>query len=165
MGAPPLGISTAEIRDRFATFWSDFITAVNPAPSRLPDACNPASLPWEDVQNTSDQFAAFINRFQMHPACRPGCLRENISTKEVNCRFYFPRPIRDVPAITREIDNKSWRFAPIRNHPRVNQCSPVITFGWMANTDIQPATTLYGLIEYAAKYTSKPAPNSTAPEL
>jgi hypothetical protein len=26
----------------------------------------------------------------------------------------------------------------------------------MANTDIQPATTLHGLIEYAAKYTSKP---------
>jgi hypothetical protein len=28
--------------------------------------------------------------------------------------------------------------------------------GWMANTDIQPATTLHGLIEYAAKYTLKP---------
>ena len=30
----------------------------------------------------------------------------------------------------------------------------------MANTDIQPATTLHGLIEYAAKYASKPEKKS-----
>ena len=38
----------------------------------------------------------------------------------------------------------------------MNQCSPLITMGWMANTDIQPPTSLFAVLAYVAKYVSKP---------
>jgi hypothetical protein len=38
----------------------------------------------------------------------------------------------------------------------LNQCIPVITIGWIANTDIQPPTTLYTILNYIGKYISKP---------
>jgi hypothetical protein len=45
------------------------ITAWNLDPLQLPNAWNPASLALADVANTIDQFAAFLNRLQMHSAC------------------------------------------------------------------------------------------------
>src|SRR5580692_12112132 len=38
----------------------------------------------------------------------------------------------------------------------MNQCSPLITMGWMANTDIQPPMSLFAVLAYVAKYVSKP---------
>jgi ATP-dependent DNA helicase PIF1 len=37
----------------------------------------------------------------------------------------------------------------------MNQCSPPITIGWMANTDIQPPTSLFAVLAYVVKYVSK----------
>ena len=42
----------------------------------------------------------------------------------------------------------------------LNQCSAVITMGWMANTDIQPPTSLEAVLSYIAKYVSKPEKSS-----
>ncbi len=42
----------------------------------------------------------------------------------------------------------------------MNQCSPLITMGWMANTDIQPPTSLWAVLAYVAKYVSKPETKS-----
>jgi hypothetical protein len=53
-------------------------------------------------------------------------------------------------------------FAPARNQAILNQCSPVVTMGWMANTDIQPPLTLHGLLAYLAKYVSKPEKSSVS---
>jgi hypothetical protein len=39
---------------------------------------------------------------------------------------------------------------------------PILTLGWLANTDIQPSTSLKAVIEYAAKYVSKPEKQSTS---
>ena len=47
-------------------------------------------------------------------------------------------------------------FVPARNQALLNQCSPVITIGWMANTDIQPSVTLRVVLNYLGKYVSKP---------
>ena len=69
--SPPLDPLTDEQRAIFAEYWGQRITAWNPDQLRLPDARNPASLAPADVTNTSDQFAAFLNRLQLHSACRP----------------------------------------------------------------------------------------------
>jgi ATP-dependent DNA helicase PIF1 len=57
--------------------------------------------------------------------------------------------------VTKNINHKSWLFSPARNIPDMNQYSLPITMGWMANTDIQPPTSLFAVLAYVAKYVSK----------
>jgi hypothetical protein len=162
--APPLDQDTNESRAEFARYWGDRITAWNPDPLRLPDARNPASLAPADVANTADQFAALLNRLQMHSACRaPYCLRvKRGSDQPPTCRFFFPRPLFLDPVVTRDINHKGWLFSPAQNQGTLNQCAPVIAMGWMANTDIQPPTDLRAVLSYIGKYVSKPEKSSAS---
>jgi hypothetical protein len=64
--------------------------------------------------------------------------------------------------VTRDIDHKGWLFSPARNQTTLNQCAPVITMGWMANTDIQPPTSLHAVLFYIGKYVSKPEKSSAS---
>jgi hypothetical protein len=159
--APPLDPLTDEQRTMFAEYWGQRVTAWNPDQLRRPDARNPASLAPTDVENTSDQFAAFLNRLQLHSKCRPSyCLR----TKDgvTSCRFFYPRPLTLRPVVTKEVNHKDYLFAPARNQATLNQCSPVITIGWMANTDIQPSLSLHAVLAYLSKYVSKPEKSSVS---
>ena len=154
---PPLDPSTEEDRAAFAAYWGERVTAWLPDRHRLPDARNPASLLPSAVVNTADQFTAFANRLQKHTICRPSyCLRTKKAGGEPYCRFFFPRPLTERAIITKDINHKDYMFAPARNHTLLNQCSPAITMGWMANTDIQPPLTLHALLTYIGKYVSKP---------
>ena len=159
--APPMDQETEGSRGDFADYWGEKITADNPNPLRLPDARNPASLAPTDVSNTADQFAAFLNRLQIH-TCRPQyCLRvKHGSDEPPSCRFFYPRKLFPEPVVTKEINHKSWLFSPVRNQAYLNQCSAVIAMGWMANTDIQPPTSLEAVLSYIAKYVSKPEKSS-----
>jgi hypothetical protein len=155
--------STSDLRDIFASFWGEYITAWNPNPERLPDRRNPASIPPNDIVNTADQFASLANRLQMHPICSaPYCLRRRKGAEQLTCRFHYPRALTDVPIVTKAINNQSWLFSPARNQPNLNQCTPVITMGWMANTDIQPSTSLHAVLNYLGKYVSKAEKASTS---
>ncbi len=157
-----LDVATADARAQFAQYWGINITAWNPDQLRLPDARNPASLAHTDVANTADQFAAFLNRLQVHSTCRAlYCLRpKKGSETPPSCRFYFPRPLFPVPVVTQEINHKGWLFSPARNQANLNQCAPILTIGWMANTDIQPPTSLHAILSYIGKYVSKPEKSS-----
>ena len=164
--APPLleDDDTDETRASFARYWGRLITAWNPDQLRLPDARNPASLAPADIANTADQFTAFLNRLQIHSVCRGGyCLRvRKGSDGPAECRFFFPRPLFDIPVVTKAINHKSWLFSPCRNQGNLNQCASVITMGWMANIDIQPPTTLTAVLSYVGKYVSKPEKSSVS---
>jgi ATP-dependent DNA helicase PIF1 len=161
--SPPLDPLTDEERAIFAEYWGERITAWNPDQLRLPDARNPASLAPSDVTNTSDQFAAFLNRLQLHSTCRPSyCLRTKKGDATPRCRFFYPRPLAQQPIVTQEINHRGYMFAPARNQAILNQCSPIVTMGWMANTDIQPSVTLHALLEYLGKYVSKPEKSSVS---
>ena len=113
------------------------------------------------MTNTSDQFTAFLNRLQLYSACRPSyCLRTKKGV--TRCRFFYPRPLAEQPTVTKDINHKDYMFAPARNQALLNQCSPVVTMGWMANTDIQPSLTLRAVLAYLAKYVSKPEKSSVS---
>jgi hypothetical protein len=158
---PPLDPLTDEQRATFATYWGQRITAWNPDQLRLPDARNPASLAPSDVTNTSDQFTAFLNRLQLHSTCRPSyCLRTKKGV--TSCRFFYPRPLAQQPTVTKGINHRDYMFAPARNQASLNQCSPAVTMGWLANTDIQPSLTLRAVLAYLAKYVSKPEKSSVS---
>ncbi len=107
--APSLDQSTAELRTIFARYWAKSITAWNPIPSWAPNAQNLAALQFSDVANSTDQFAAFLNRLQMHSICRPGaCLRVKKGLENTSyCRFFFPRPLFDDLVVTKDINYKS----------------------------------------------------------
>lgn len=161
--APSLDQETDESRAKFAQYWGSVITAWNPDRLRLPDARNPASLAPADVANTADQFAAFLNRLQMHSDCRaPYCLQAKNGGDQPICRFFFPRPLFAAPVVTKAINHKTWLFSPARNQGTLNQCAPTITMGWMANTDIQPPTSLRAVLSYIGKYVSKPEKSSAS---
>ena len=165
--APALVLNTDELRAIFARYWGDKITAWNPGPDRPPDRLHPSALAPEDVANTADQFTAFVNRFQQHGHCTTAyCLRskKGLDGEQIVlcCRFHFPRPLFPDAIVTRKINCKSWLFSPARNQAKFNQCSPVITMGWMANTDIQPPTSLAAILTYIGKYVSKPEKSSTS---
>ena len=115
------------------------------------------------MANTPDQFAAFLNRLQVH-TCRPQyCLRiKHGSDEPPSCRFFYPRELCPEPIVTKGINHKSWLFSPVQNQATLNQCSAVIAMGWMANTDIQPPTNLQAVLSYIAKYVSKPEKASTS---
>jgi hypothetical protein len=110
------------------------------------------------VVNSEDQFTAFLNCLQIHLVCCPEtCLRVKKGLGIIPyCRFFFPRPLFDDPVVTKGINHKSWLFSLARNIPDINQYSPPITMGWMANTDIQPPTSLFAVLAYVAKYIFKP---------
>lgn len=113
------------------------------------------------MANTPDQFAALLNRLQIHSTCRaPYCLRLKKGEHQPTCRFFFPRPLFTEPLVTKEINKKSWLFSPARNQATLNQCAPAITIGWMANTDIQLPTSLQAVLSYVGKYVSKPEKSS-----
>jgi ATP-dependent DNA helicase PIF1 len=163
LDGPPLDQLKGPAGDRFAEYWGSRVTAENPDQIRPPDSRNPAALQPTAVTNTSDQFAALLNRLQMHSQCRPSyCLRSKAGSLDQYCRFWFPRPLSTIPMITDQINHKNLMFAPRRNQATVNQCSPVILMGWLANIDIQPATTLHAVLTYIGKYVSKPEKSSAS---
>jgi hypothetical protein len=65
----------------------------------LQTSYNPASLRPTDVRNTSDQFAALLDRLQMHSQCRPNyCLRVrkgNVTPQFSAARFEGVQNLRE----------------------------------------------------------------------
>jgi hypothetical protein len=111
--APPMDQGTEESCCVFADYWGEKITAQNPNFLQLPDARNPASLAPADVANTADQFAAFLNRLQVHTYLPQYCLRvKHESDGPPTCQFFFPLKLFPEPIVTKEINNKSWLFSP-----------------------------------------------------
>jgi hypothetical protein len=121
-------------------------------------------------------FTSFITRVQLHALCSfPKCLRK-VKGKDhtdchhcngdehMDCRHWFPRKLFTVACVTKEIDKKTWRFSPRRNQEDLNPSSPVITMGWMANTDISPPCTMNAVLNYIAKYVSKEEKKSVSYE-
>jgi ATP-dependent DNA helicase PIF1 len=161
--APPLDPLTDKQRTMFAEYWGQQVTAWNPDQLRHPDARNPASLAPTDVENTADQFVAFLNRLQLHSKCSLSyCLQTKKGGGEPSCRFFYPRPLTLRPVVTKEVNHKDYLFTPACNQATLNQCSPVITMGWMANTDIQPSLSLHVVLVYLSEYVSKPAKSSVS---
>ncbi|KIX00539.1 uncharacterized protein Z518_10679 [Rhinocladiella mackenziei CBS 650.93] len=124
--APPLDVATPDARARFAQYWGVRITAWNPDQLRLPDARNPASLARSDVANTADQFAAFLNRLQVHSACRaPYCLRPKRGSEVPSVVIFFsPKLGESGPVFTDRHDGVDGEYG----HPTADQlaCRPVL---------------------------------------
>lgn len=158
--APKMAPKTVDERDEFAKYWNDRIVAFHPDPMRPQDNRHPCSLPFVDIANSHDQVAALLNRVQRHNTCILGkCLQKKVlpgGGAIERCRYQFPRPLRHEAALSFEVDHKSLRFVPRRNHTRLNDYCPVTLLAWLANTDAQVLISPKAAAEYVAKYASKP---------
>lgn len=95
-------------------------------------------------------FATGFTAAGMEQLSRASTLLANLQ-----CRFYFSRPLRNSPTITKELNPKHWSFLPARNDKRLNPYQPTLHIGWKANLDISPCTNTFAVKTYIAKYCSK----------
>ncbi|XP_044715328.1 PIF1-like helicase domain-containing protein [Hirsutella rhossiliensis] len=79
----------------------------------------------------------------------------NVADPERECRFNFPRALRELAAVIRKEGKSYYIFEAARNDSLMNHFNPAIILGWLANIDISPCTSLQAVITYAAKYCSK----------
>ncbi|EFY94188.2 ATP-dependent DNA helicase PIF1 [Metarhizium robertsii ARSEF 23] len=79
----------------------------------------------------------------------------NVANPERECRFDFPRALRELAAVIRKEGKSYYIFEAARNDNLMNHFNPAIILGWLANIDISPCTSLQAVITYAAKYCSK----------
>ncbi|KJZ72187.1 hypothetical protein HIM_08452 [Hirsutella minnesotensis 3608] len=165
-------------RDLFARTWGFHITAVNPEPRRtVPQGeGNPLSVDPLGVEMTFLRLSQIVNRCQRHRCNTTYCLRvrkgsgdlardmegaaadieaANAANPERECRFDFPRALRELAAVIRKEGKSYYIFEAARNDSLMNHFNPAIILGWLANIDISPCTSLQAVITYAAKYCSK----------
>ncbi|EXU94457.1 PIF1-like helicase [Metarhizium robertsii] len=165
-------------RDVFARTWGFHITAINPEPTRtVPQGeGNPLSVDPLSIEMTFLRLSQIVNHCQRHKCNTTYCLRArkrtgdlardmegaaadieaaNVASPERECRFDFPRALRELAAIIRKEGRSYYVFEAARNDNLMNHFNPAIVLGWLANIDISPCTSLQAVITYAAKYCSK----------
>ncbi|EXU94892.1 PIF1-like helicase [Metarhizium robertsii] len=175
---PGVDLGDEAARDVFARTWGFHITAINPEPSRtMPEGeGNPLSVDPLNTEMTFLRLSQIVNRCQRHRCNTTYCLRvrkrtgdlardmegaaadieaANAANPERECRFNFPRALRELAAVIRKEGKTYYVFEAARNDNLMNHFNPAIVLGWLANIDISPCTSLQAVITYAAKYCSK----------
>jgi hypothetical protein len=176
--SPAVDMEDEAARAIFARTWGFHITAVNPEPRRsVPHGeGNPLSVDPLGVEMTFLRLSQIVNRCQRHRCNTTYCLRvrkgsgdlardmegaaadieaANVANPERECRFDFPRALRELAAVIRKEGKSYYIFEAARNDNLMNHFNPAIILGWLANIDISPCTSLQAVITYAAKYCSK----------
>ncbi|KJK85038.1 hypothetical protein H633G_11133 [Metarhizium anisopliae BRIP 53284] len=175
---PGINMEDEASRDVFARTWGFHITAINPDPTRtVPQGeSNPLSVDPLSIEMTFLRLSQIVSRCQRHKCNTTYCLRvrkrtgdlardmegaaadieaANVASPERECRFDFPRALRELAAIIRKEGRTYYVFEAARNDNLMNHFNPAIVLGWLANIDICPCTSLQAVITYAAKYCSK----------
>ncbi|KJK73474.1 hypothetical protein H634G_11287 [Metarhizium anisopliae BRIP 53293] len=143
----------------------------SPAADMEDEAAHPLGM-----EMTFLRLSQIVNRCQRHRCNTTYCLRvrkgsgdlarhmegaaadieaANVTNPERECRFDFPRALRELAAVIRKEGKSYYIFEAARNDNLMNHFNPAIILGWLANIDISPCTSLQAVITYAAKYCSK----------
>lgn len=168
-GSPPPDMSSERSRAEFARIWGYHVTAMNPKPETIGqggNVGNPLSPNPAEMNVTWEWLNSIVNRCQRHHCSSLYCLRVNKKaakaakekgepTPEPTCRFYYPKEMRDAPALATRAGRNWWFLDPQRNDTHLNQYNPLVSLCWLANIDISPCTSVDAVINYAAKYCSK----------
>jgi hypothetical protein len=146
-------------RAEFAKWWALYISAWNPEPrhgAHRMDEIAAIALPVDGQENRVSHLSGILNRVQRHQCSEAYCLRKGKDTSNVYCRFHFPWPLRDEPDLAKPAFSKFYRLHPCRNDPNLNCYNRLMSMAWLANTDVNPCTGSRTVLEYIAKYVSKP---------
>ncbi|KAJ2971743.1 hypothetical protein NQ176_g7543 [Zarea fungicola] len=139
-------------RDIFARRWGFHIAAMNPEPNR--------AMPQGEGNPLSVDPLAPQMQYHVLLACAkenrgPGEDMEgaaanieaaNVADPQRECRFNFPRALRELAAVIRKEGKSYYVFEAARNDSLINHFNPAIILGWLANIDISPCTSLQAVI-------------------
>lgn len=98
-----------------------------------------------------------MNRHTQHSA---SCLRMNRTTRQMECRFRFPKELQEQTTIEVNPNNQKLVLKLKRNDPKLNNIIPSISVINRSNTDFQPIVSLDCCVNYIAKYAGKDEPQS-----
>jgi hypothetical protein len=115
------------------------------------------ALPVDGQENRGSHLSGILNRVQRHQCSEAYCLRKDKDT-DWQCLLPVSLPwlLRDEPDLAKPGFSKFYRLHPCRNDPNLNCYNRVMSMAWLANTDVNPCTGSRSVLEYIAKYVSKP---------
>jgi hypothetical protein len=182
-GTAYLDLYDEATRQEIADFWGIHVSATNPEPHRiLPQGeGNPLAVDPLEVPMTFRFLSRVVNRVQRHKCTEAYCLRRpkpavwaaiqhqqpDIARRALAgggfkrgeipriCRFWFPKPLRDTPALVGRPGGTYYVFEGSRNDERLNQFNRTVILGWLANIDFAPCTSEAAVTNYMGKYCTK----------
>lgn len=134
-------------------YFKSIVFAVTPMEKR--SDTHPSQKKFSDILNEHQEndLIELITHVQLHTRCGNHCLRRNIVTQKIACRYNFPCNMRDEAEVN---DEEGYlRFFPKRNHPLIQRYSPIILKSWRANHDFSPICSLQAVLHYIIKYMLK----------
>jgi hypothetical protein len=129
-----------------------------PAGQQPPEQTDRLALSPAELETDFATLSAIVNRVQRHHCNTSYCLRKKKGARVSGlpaCRFYFPRTLRDTPALKKALNPNFFMFAPERNDDRLNNYNRLLTLCWLANLDIAPIISEQTVCDYVGKYVTK----------
>ncbi|KAK3920914.1 hypothetical protein KUF71_010151 [Frankliniella fusca] len=133
---------------------------MHPNINERPAPVHPCRIRISEVDDMQKDLAQLLNKVQRHSKCSDGyCIRYNKKTKSKGCRFKFPKALQEATHLVLN-ENNQFELVTERNDPLLNNYNPYILQTWRANIDFTPVLSKQALINYLAKYISKPEKES-----
>ena len=130
-------------------------------PSLRPSLMCAISHNYADVEDFQIDLVDLIATCQRHTRCSTAyCLKKKRDGR-LQCRFKYPK---DLEPVTRIVTNEDGEPSLLtrRNDPLLNSYNPVQLSAWRANVDMQMIVSRRRVLNYCAKYATKPEPRSKA---
>lgn len=128
-----------------------------PLPKTKPHVCNKK---YSEVEDIHMDLAELITTCQRHTRCSPAYCLKKKKNGELQCRFHYPKDLQPVTSIHTKDGEPS--LTTQRNDPLLNSYNPVQLSAWRANVDMQVIVSRKRVLDYCAKYATKPEPRSKA---
>ncbi|KAK3917521.1 ATP-dependent DNA helicase [Frankliniella fusca] len=150
-------IDTEEKRQNIVQFYDKLISTFHPNINERKPIVHPCQVKMSEVQDPTKDLAQLLNRVQRHSIHKESyCLRRNKRTKKIECRFQFPKNLEVSSTYRINPETNEMEFIPKRNDPILNNFNGYIIQTWRASIDISAVMSKQALINYLAKYISKP---------
>ena len=114
---------------------------------------HPSRISYLDVYDHEADYVHLLKAVQVHECKNSYCLRPKKGSKQLICRFKFPKKIQHQSQI-HFVDDKL-EYISKRNWPSLNAHNRFVLELWRANMDIQAIVSLNSVLHYIAKCTSK----------
>ncbi len=129
-----------------------------PLPKIKPHVCNKW---YADVHDLHIDLVELIATCQRHTRCSTAYCLKKKKDGQLQCRFKYPKDLQPVTRIVTSDDGEPTMLTQ-RNDSLLNSYNPVQLSAWRANVDMQMIVSRRRVINYCAKYATKPEPRSKA---
>ena len=130
------------------------------APSRTANPNHVCNKPYSEVEDFQMDLVELIATCQRHTRCSAAyCLRKKKGSDEEECRFGYPKQLQEATTLTTTDDGEP-SVVTARNDSLLNSYNPIQLSAWRANVDMQFIVSRRRVLNYCAKYATKPEKRS-----